>query len=78
MALYVNIHRGLGNNIPNDNLVEIFVQMVKKKVHAQGSNATYESSRRASMNLQIQDEIQENMKKECEVKVHGRKRPKPS
>lgn len=36
-----NIHGGLGKNIPNDNLVEICVHVIKKKMREQGANLTY-------------------------------------
>lgn len=52
-----NLHSNLGHSIPNDNLVELLVQAVKKKVRAQGANATYESVRSAALALQIQEEI---------------------
>lgn len=35
---------GVGKNIPNDNLVELMVQLVKKKLREQGSNFTYASA----------------------------------
>ena len=38
-----NLCGGIDHNIPNDNLVELLVQAVKKKVYAQGANASYDS-----------------------------------
>lgn len=48
-----NLHSNLGHNIPNDNNVELLVQAVKKKVRAEGANATYENVRSAALALQI-------------------------
>lgn len=48
-----NLHSNLGHNIPNDNIVESLVQAVKKKVRAEGANATYENVRSAALALQI-------------------------
>ncbi|VDI74704.1 Hypothetical predicted protein [Mytilus galloprovincialis] len=39
-----NMHGNIGHNLPNDNLVEMLVQAVKKKIYAQGANATYKSA----------------------------------
>lgn len=48
-----NLHSNLGHNIPNDNIVELLVQAVKKKVRAEGANATSENVRSAALALQI-------------------------
>lgn len=48
---------GIGKNIPNDNLVELMVQLVKKKLRVQGSNFTYASAVKAALSSQVQDEI---------------------
>ena len=58
-----NLHGNLGHNIPNDNLVESLVQAVKKKIYAQGANAT--------LTLQIQEEIMTNMQREVDTKLTG-------
>lgn len=73
-----NLHGNLGHNIPNVNLVELLVQAVKKKVRAQGANATYESARSATLALQIQEEITHNMQEECKKGKGGTRRPEPS
>lgn len=62
-----NIQGNTGHNIPNDNLVELLVQAVKKKIHAQGSNGTYKSARNAALSVQIQEEILINMQKKRRV-----------
>jgi hypothetical protein len=43
-----NLQGGVGKNIPNDNLAEIMVQAVKKKIYSQGANATYASVQKAA------------------------------
>lgn len=73
-----NLQGGIGNSIPCDNLVEILVQTVKKNVYAQGANATYQSVRKAALATQIQDEIKENIQKECDKKKSGKRRPEAS
>lgn len=73
-----NLHGNLGHNIPNDNLVELLVQAVKKKIYAQGANASYQSARNATLTLRIQEEIMTNMQREVDTKLTGRKRPEPS
>lgn len=73
-----NLQGKFGNNIPNDNLVELLVQSVKKKIYAQGANATYQSARNSALSLQIQEEILENMQSEIFQKASGTKRPEPS
>lgn len=73
-----NLHGNLGHNILNDNLVELLVQAVKKKVRAQGANATYESVRSAALALQIQEKITKNMQEECTKGKGGTRRPEPS
>lgn len=70
-----NLQGGIGNNIPCDNLVEILVQAVKKNVYVQGANATYQSVRKATLTTQIQDEIKENIEKECDKNKSGKRRP---
>ena len=40
----MNTAGGVAKNIPNDNLVEILVQSIKKKISQQGANATFSSA----------------------------------
>ena len=70
-----NMCGGIGHNIPNDNLVELLVQAVKKKVYAQGANVSYDSVKKAALTLQIQDEIKDNMQEECGREQTGTRRP---
>lgn len=73
-----SLRGGREHNIPNDNLVEIQVHNVKKKIQDQGANCTYASARRAALTLQVQHEMRENMKHECLMKPSGTKRPEVS
>ena len=57
--------------IPNDNLVEILVQAVKKKIYAQVANATYRSAGQAALSLQVQQEIMSNLQNEVDKKQRG-------
>lgn len=73
-----NLQGGIGNNIPCDNLVEILVQTAKINVYAKVANAIYQSVRKAALTTQIQDEIKENIQKECDKNESGKKRPEAS
>lgn len=73
-----NLHGNTNHNIANDNLVELLVQAVKKKVYSQGANSTYDSVRKAALTLQIQEEILTNIQSECEKKQGGTRRPAAS
>lgn len=70
-----NLQGGIGKNIPNDNLLEIMVQTVKKKIYSQGANATYTSVQRAALTTQIQEEIKQNLQTQCNKKQSGSRRP---
>jgi hypothetical protein len=60
-----DLQGGVGNNTPNDNLAEIMVQTVKKKIYSQGANATYASAQKAALTTQIQEEIKKNHQVLC-------------
>lgn len=47
-------------------------------MYAQGANATYQSVRKTALTTQIQDEIKENIQKECDKKKSGKRRPEAS
>lgn len=70
-----NLQGGIGKNIPNDNLLEIMVQTVKKKIYSQGANATYTSVQRAALTTQIQEDIKQNLQTQCNKKQSGSRRP---
>ena len=53
----------IDGNIPNDNLVELCVQLVKKKkIKEQGSNFTFKRSQTASLACQIKEKLRENFR----------------
>lgn len=62
---------GLGKNISNDNLVELMVQLVKKKLREQGSNFTYANEVKAVLPSQVQDEVKKNLQEELKQKPKG-------
>lgn len=45
-------------------------------MYEQGANATYQSVRKAALTTQIQDEIKENIQKECKENMSWKRRPK--
>ncbi|XP_062599089.1 uncharacterized protein LOC134260557 [Saccostrea cucullata] len=71
-----NTTGGVGKNIPNDNLVEFMVQLVKKKIKEQGSNFTYSSAVKAALSSQVQEEIKQNLQQEIQQKTKGKSRTK--
>ena len=73
-----NLHGNTDHYITNDNLVQILVQAVKKKIYAQGANTTYRSARQAALSLQVQQEIMPNLQNEVDKKQSGQRRQTPS
>lgn len=67
---------GLGKTISNDNLVELMVQLVKKKLREQGSNFTYANEVKAVLPSQVQDEVKKNLQEELKQKPKGIKEVK--
>ncbi|XP_062601231.1 uncharacterized protein LOC134262924 [Saccostrea cucullata] len=70
-----NIHGGTGKNIPNDNLVEICVHVIKKKTRQQGANLTYESAKKIASCVQMQEEIKSSVQKQLGMKTSGQSKP---
>ena len=73
-----NLQGGNGQNIPNDNLVELIVHRIKHLLRAQGANATFSSVALATKALQVVDRIKENMKKQCSQRNKGKSRAIPN
>uniref|UniRef100_K1R0G2 Uncharacterized protein n=1 Tax=Magallana gigas TaxID=29159 RepID=K1R0G2_MAGGI len=71
-----NLNGTIDGNIPNDNLVEICVQLVKKKIKEQGSNFTFNSAQTTALACQIQDELRENIRYQVSMKPSGKSRTK--
>ncbi len=66
----VNLSGGVGNNIPDDNLVELYVRKLKDLLHAQGSNLTFESAKVAFASMDYCCEIKDKLRS-C-TQVHKR------
>lgn len=71
----VNLQSGEGNNIPNDNLVELYVNAVKKRLRAQGSNVTFKAAREACDTIQIHQTLHDQMVKQTKAFLGSKKRP---
>ena len=70
----VNLQGGTGNNIPNDNMLELNIDKVKRRLKAQGSNMTYESAKVACDTIQMHQLLSDQILRES--KSHkGSKRP---
>jgi hypothetical protein len=70
-----NIHGGTAKNIPNDNLVEICVHVIKKKMREQGANLTYESAKKIASCVQMQEDIKHNIQNQINMKKSGHTKP---
>jgi hypothetical protein len=55
----VNILGGVGNNIPDDNLVELHVRWLKELLKAQGANVTYDSAKLAFASIKYVKELKD-------------------
>lgn len=62
---------GLGKTISNDNLVELMVQLVKKKLREQGSNFTYANEVKAVLPSQVQDEVKNKRTRRTQAETKG-------
>ena len=71
----VNLQGGVGNNIPNDNCVEIQVHNIKKILQAQGANKSYQSAVLACKTVQVVDKIKERLMKSSHTYRSSRRRP---
>lgn len=71
----VNLQGGQGCNIANDNMVEIHVGQIKKRLKAQGSNMTFKSAQIACDTLQIHQVLCQQIQKEAQAHQASRKRP---
>ena len=69
----VNLKGGIGENIPNDNCVELQVKRIKEKVMAQGANKSFASASVATRTTQIVDQIGQQMRAGS-AKAKGKKR----
>ncbi|XP_062572276.1 uncharacterized protein LOC134234243 [Saccostrea cucullata] len=69
-----NISGTVDGNIPNDNLVELCVQLIKKKLKEQGANFTLKSAQTTALACQIQEELKENIRQQLCKKAAGKSR----
>lgn len=60
-----NTNGGIGRNVPNDLLVEMNVNAIKQKLRSQGANVTYDSARVIAVSSQVQDDIKQNIIRQC-------------
>lgn len=71
-----NLNGTIDGNIPNDTLVDICVQLVKKKIKEQDSNFTFDSAKNTALSCQIQDELRESNRLQVSMKPFGKSRTK--
>lgn len=71
----VNLQGGIGQNIPNDNLVEMQVQNIKSQLNAQGSNKSFQSAKQICLTTQVTDAIKKGMIKTTKTVTSKGKRP---
>ncbi|XP_062577634.1 uncharacterized protein LOC134239465 [Saccostrea cucullata] len=69
-----NISGTVDGHIPNDNLVELCVQLIKKKLKEQGANFTLKSAQTTALACQIQEELKENIRQQLSKKAAGKSR----
>lgn len=61
----VNHKGGVGQNIPNDNLVEIQVHNIKAELQTQGPNKSFESAQQICKTAQVVDKMSTNLSSAC-------------
>ncbi|XP_053407578.1 uncharacterized protein LOC123533412 [Mercenaria mercenaria] len=71
-----NMIGGHAGNIPNDNLVEISVETVKKKLKTQGANVTFKSAQTACQTIQPLAVIKSVLEKQCKAVIKSGKHVK--
>ncbi|XP_052684053.1 uncharacterized protein LOC128164304 isoform X4 [Crassostrea angulata] len=71
-----NLNGTIDGNIPNDTLVDICVQLVKKKIKEQDSNFTFDSAKNTALSCQIQDELRESNRHQVSITPFGKSRTK--
>jgi hypothetical protein len=69
-----NINGGIEGNIPDDNLVEINVKMLKELLRAQGPNVSYTSAKDACLSMQYIDTVKRNLIKSAGISKKTGKR----
>lgn len=72
----VNLKGAIGNNIPNDNCVQLQVRNIKAQLNTQGVNKSFDSANKVCMTSQIVEDIRENMIYKTKSVKSRRSRPK--
>lgn len=70
-----NLKGGQGNNIPNDNVVELQVGEIKKRLQREGSNKSFDSAQTICKTTQLVTQVVKNLQTENKAHVTGRQRP---
>lgn len=70
----VNLQGGAGNNIANDNMVELHVDIIKRRLRAQGANMTFSSAQMASDTIQVQQDMRSQIQTESKARKASAKR----
>ena len=73
-----NLQGGVGNNIPNDNAVELQVGAIKKVFQTQGPNKSFETAQVITKTNQIVDVVRKNLRKSVLSHSGSGKRPEVS
>jgi hypothetical protein len=69
-----NVNGGIDANIPDDNLVELNVKLLKEHLRAQGPNVSYESAKTACLSMKYIDAVKCNLLSSCGCnKRHGKR-----
>lgn len=71
----MNLQGGVGNNIPNDNMVELYVGVIKRRLKAQGANMTFRSAQVATDTIQVHQVMQEQVVQDSKARQTSRSRP---
>lgn len=64
----VNLQGGRGQNIACDNMVELFVHAIKKRLRSQGANMTYESAQMACDTIQVHEELKKKIMEQTKTR----------
>ena len=68
-----NLGQGLGHLIPNDNLVEINVHLMKEQCRRMGANVTYEGARKWVKCLKYMHDLSDSVNKESQIQKKSSK-----
>ena len=66
----VNLKGGDGEYIPCENMLEINIDLLKRKLRAQGANMTVDTSKVAAQTLQVHQKLKEFLRQETCAKIN--------